>query len=198
MSTNWAGDAGTTNWVGTNLGKRIDLSYPLADQIDIMDIAVGLGNQCRFTGQIRHHYSVAEHCIHVAALVPQEYKLAALLHDAQEAYIADLSTPMKAEVGRVYRDVEDRIVRALDEAFGMNGMLIDLPKCIKDADRIMLLTERDYLVEKRIHWGEEFESTVRHPSFTPLFIDNPAAARSAYLAEFDRLRGKVTAGMEHA
>lgn len=182
----WSGE-GTTNWVGTNLGKRIDLSYPLAEQIDIMDIAVGLGNQCRFTGQIRHHYSVAEHCIHVASLVPDKYKLAALLHDAQEAYIADLSTPMKAEVGRVYRDVEDRIVRALDEAFDMGGMLIDLPACIKDADRIMLLTERDALVEQRIWWGEAFESTVRHPAFMPMHLDDPAGARVSYLAEFDRL-----------
>lgn len=183
---NWQGDVGT-NWVGTNLGKRIDLTYPLAEQIDIMDIAAGLGNQCRFTGQIRHHYSVAEHCIHVAALVPDKYKLAALLHDAQEAYISDLSTPMKREVGRGYSDVEKRIVRALDDAFGMDGMLIELPDCIKDADRIMLLTERDHLVEKRIWWGEAFESTVRHPSFTPKHLDNPAGARAAYLAEFDRL-----------
>lgn len=175
---NWQGNTGT-NWVGTFNGRRIDLSYPDPDQINLHDIAQGLGNQCRFTGQVRDFYSVAEHCIHCAELVPEEYRLAALLHDAQEAYIADMSTPMKAEIGGAYREVEDRIVRALDERFSMDGLLINLPDCVKLADRTMLMTERDALFDHFADWGPGFEDAPRHPGFTHLYY-NPAKARRAY------------------
>jgi 5'-deoxynucleotidase YfbR-like HD superfamily hydrolase len=176
----WNGDS--TNWLGTYSGRRMDLSNPCPTQVDLSDIARALGNQCRYTGHVRHHYSVAEHCLHVADLVPPEHRLAALLHDAQEAYIADMSTPMKAEVGRAYRDIEDRIVYALDVAFSMDGQLIHLAPSIRDADRRMLMTERDHLIERYDDWGPMFESTPRYEEFVPRFLDNPAAARDAYYA----------------
>lgn len=175
---NWQGIA-ASNWVGTFNGRRIDLQNPDPKQITLRDIAQGLGNQCRFTGQVRDFYSVAEHCIHVAELVPAEHKLAALLHDAQEAFIADMSTPMKAEIGAGYREIEDRIVRALDERFSMNGSLISLPQCVKDADRIMLMTERDALFDHYEDWGPGFEDADRAFGFKHLYY-NPAKARAAY------------------
>lgn len=185
MEKNWQGN-NATNWVGTYLGNRIDLTYPDPRQISIIDIAQALGNQCRFTGQVAEFYSVAEHCMHCSDLVPDEYKLAALLHDAQEAFIADLSTPMKAEVGRAYRDVEDRIVHALDHRFDMRGQLIELPQCVKDADRSMLMTERDALFGKYEDWGPDFEGAPRHTGFRHLY-PNPKHARTAYLERFNEL-----------
>lgn len=185
-ATNWQGAVGS-NWVGTLNGRRIDLTRPHPREIDVRDIAAALGNQCRFTGQLKHHYSVAEHCIHVSQIVPPEMALAGLLHDAQEAYIADLSTPMKAEVGRVYRDVEDRIVAALDEFFDMRGQLVKLPDEIKHADRVMLMTERDALFHMHDDWGPLFEATPRLPHWQPLYPDNPGAARNAYLARLTEL-----------
>ena len=180
----WNGEA--TNWIGTFSGRRMDLSNPDPAQVDLADIARALGNQCRYTGHVRHHYSVAEHCLHVADLVPDEYKLAALLHDAQEAYITDLSTPVKAEVGGRYRDIEDRIVAALDKAFSMNGQLIQLAPIIKWADRVMLMTERDTLIDSYEDWGPDFESVPRHADFMPRYLDNPQAAREAYYAAVER------------
>lgn len=179
-ATTW--DGSSSNWVGTLSGRRMDLVRPDPAQISLDDIAHALGNQCRYTGHVRHHYSVAEHCIHVADLVPPHLRLAALLHDAQEAYIADMSTPMKAEIGQGYRDIEDRIVRALDAHFGMDGQLIRLPEEVKTADRMMLMTERDALIDAYEHWGEHFESTPRHTGFMARYLDNPAGAREAYKA----------------
>jgi 5'-deoxynucleotidase YfbR-like HD superfamily hydrolase len=176
----WNGEA--TNWVGTYSGRRMDLANPDPAQVNLADIARALGNQCRYTGHLRFHYSVAEHCLHVADLVDEEDRLAALLHDAQEAYITDLSTPVKAEVGGAYRDIEKRIVVALDEAFKMEGRLIQLAPSIVRADRIMLMTERDSLIERFEDWGPDFENTPRHLGFMPRYLDNPAMARDAYYA----------------
>lgn len=184
--------AQTSNWVGTFSGKRIDLRNPDPRQISLFDIAQALGNQCRFTGQVRDFYSVAEHCIHAAELVPPEFRLAALLHDAQEAYIADLSTPMKAEVGPSYREIENRIVIALDERFSMNGQLIELPECVKVADRRMLMTERDALFDNYEDWGPGFEEVERHPGFKHTYY-NPAKARKAY---WDAVTIELLARME--
>ncbi len=70
------------SWLGTNSGKKVDLLHPDPSQICLEDIAHGLSNLCRFNGQINRFFSVAEHSMYVAALVPNRYKLQAILHDA--------------------------------------------------------------------------------------------------------------------
>ena len=82
--------------VSTSLGHRFD---PVARQIDVIaleDIAHGLAYQCRFNGQTKTFYSVAQHCLMVADLVSDELRAAALLHDAAEAYLGDMVKPLKA------------------------------------------------------------------------------------------------------
>lgn len=140
-------------WLGTNSGKRIDLLNPQVDQISLADIATGLNNIPRFMGQTKFHYSVLNHSMAVASLVPPEYRLAALLHDAAEAYIGDVPTPLKDMLGDRYRDVERRIARAIGEYFKCPHDLADLPQSVKDADRIMLVTEHYLLQDKPAEWG---------------------------------------------
>jgi len=79
----------TCSFIQTYSGKRIDFENPDPDQIDIVDIAHGLSNLCRFSGQSKYFYSVAQHSFYVS-LVCKENKLQALLHDATEAYMADV------------------------------------------------------------------------------------------------------------
>lgn len=72
-------------------GKRIDLLNPDMSQIDIEDIAHHLALINRFTGATAVPYSVAQHSCLVAEVVGFE----GLMHDAHEAYIQDISTPVK-------------------------------------------------------------------------------------------------------
>lgn len=126
------------NWILTHTGKRLDLFEPDADMIDPRDIAHSLAHLCRFNGYTREFYSVAQHSCLVADLVPTEHKLAALLHDATEAYLGDMTRPLK-EWMPYYRGFEDVIWGRVCERFGLE---IDLPASVLQADLIALATER--------------------------------------------------------
>ena len=175
---------GWDGWVGTNSGKAIGLNHVALDQINIEDIARGLSNQCRFTGQINEWYSVAEHCMWVADILPPRLRLCGLMHDAAEAYITDLSSPIKRMIGQPYRQIEECIALAIGDKFGLSDRLVVLPQAVKDADRIMLMTERDALQKvPRNDWGDDYENSVRIPDFWVRY-PTPKEAYDAYLQRF--------------
>lgn len=164
-------------WLGTNSGKVIDLDTPSWEQINTDDIATGLSHVCRFNGQVKEFYSVAEHCIHVAELVPKEFRLQALLHDASEAYICDVPTPLKQMLGDAYYDVEKRVQHAIGKLYNID--LINLHAVVKQADRIMLVTEHTYLQKVPADWGIEYQGMIQYPNFKPLHL-NPRALAQLY------------------
>lgn len=173
-----------SNWLGTNGGRQIDLLNPDPDQIHIEDIAIGLANVCRFGGQLHTWYSVAEHCIHVADLLPPEEQLAGLLHDAAEAYICDIPTPLKRELGFVYTDIENRVAAAIGTKFGVE--LVTLSPAVMQADRMMVVSERDAFQTKPQDWGPAYETSLRYPRLCRRF-GLPMDAQEAYLKRFDHL-----------
>lgn len=70
--------------------------------IDINDIAHALAMKCRFNGHCKTFYSVAQHSVRCAdyakTLVSDprsQFAFAALLHDAHEAYTADIPRPVQ-------------------------------------------------------------------------------------------------------
>lgn len=130
-------------------GYYFDLSDPKNNRFDIQPIAHSLSNLCRFTGHTKKFYSVAQHSYNVAMLVPDEYKLSALMHDAAEAYIGDVSAPLKSILPD-YRRVEEQIRSAI---YGWLDLPIELPECVIEADMIMLATERrDLMGEQDEQW----------------------------------------------
>jgi len=122
----------------TMTGQSFDLYAPQADQIDPRDISHALAHLCRFNGHCRDFYSVAQHSCIVADLVPEEHKLAALLHDATEAYVGDMVRPLK-ELMHAYQDVEKSIWERICTRFGLEA---DLPDEVHHADLVALATER--------------------------------------------------------
>lgn len=147
-----------TPFIETFLGERFQPLAPVPSSIFVEDIAHALSNQCRFAGHTRVHYSVAEHSVRVSWLVEEwgadeAVQLWALMHDASEAYLVDLPTPLKqSEFGQAYRQAEAELMNVICERFGMAP---PEPEIVKAADLTMLATEaRDLMPHKPAHWGE--------------------------------------------
>jgi hypothetical protein len=84
----------------TYTGRIVDPLCPQPDDIDIKDIAHSLSLQCRYNGHCKVFYSVAQHSVYVASLLPANkprLQLKGLLHDASEAFIGDITRPVKME-----------------------------------------------------------------------------------------------------
>lgn len=85
-------------------GHKMICTAPQSRDVRITDIAHSLALQNRFLGHTKHPYSVAQHslnCLLAARTFYSEYNednewcLQVLLHDAAEAYIGDIVTPVK-------------------------------------------------------------------------------------------------------
>ena len=85
----------TENSIRTFTGKVFDLKILDPESICIEDIAHALAKTTRFGGHLKEFYSVAQHSVLMAQLVPSELKVEALLHDASEAYLGDMPSPFK-------------------------------------------------------------------------------------------------------
>lgn len=95
----------------THSHKMFDPLNPDPTQIDIADIAHALSMLCRANGHFRSFYSVCQHSINCmkeayARGYSQRIQLACLLHDASEAYISDITRPVKKELPR-YVEIEE-------------------------------------------------------------------------------------------
>lgn len=170
-------------YVSTHLGHRF---YPLAPRIDdvaIEDIAHGLAFQCRFNGQTQYFYSVAQHSLMVASLVPRRLALAALLHDAAEAYLGDMVKPLKGLFPDFSR-IEGEVMAIIGARFGVADFG---DRQIKRADLIALATEkRDLMPRSSEPW-----CTLDGVAPLPTRIEAlpPQQAKEKFLREFERLAG---------
>lgn len=159
---------------------------PRLEDIRIEDIAHSLSFQCRFNGHTKQFYSIADHSIRVALILPHYLQLSGLLHDAAEAYWGDMIRPIKlnSELGAAYTPHEQYTQSLIEMKFGL-----EYPSShpqIKDADCRMLVTEkRDLLLHfPNSKWElEDSFSPLSHP-IVPL---PPSVAKDRFLALFSAL-----------
>jgi len=138
-------------YIVTASGTQFDLLNPNPDDIRVEDIASGLSKLCRFTGQCNDFYSVAQHCVLGARELERPHRLAFLLHDASEAYLADISKPLK-ELLPDYRAIEDRLQAIICEKFSVE---YPFSQEVKELDLTLGSTEiRDLSNHGPGPWGE--------------------------------------------
>lgn len=132
-------------WMQTYTGKAFYLLDPKPSEIDLMDIAHGLSMLCRYNGQVKKFYSVAEHSVLLSLSTPR-HPAEALMHDASEAYLGDMIRPLKRAASMVpYRNAEDRVMRAIWQCFDL-GERYELPNEVLANDARILVDERDQLM----------------------------------------------------
>ena len=124
-------------------GQYFPYESPETYDFNIEEIAHSLARLCRFTGHVNTNgiYSVAQHSVLVSEIVPDELKLAALMHDAAEAYIGDVNSPLKQLLPE-YKKIEKKVEKAIFNYFGLQW-----PKhpTIKQADlRLLAAEHRDF------------------------------------------------------
>lgn len=109
-------------------------------------LAHALGNLGRYTGHSTVFYSVAEHLVKASYLVPEHLAYEALMHDAHEAIVNDLSKPVKMYIGGSYDELEDRTEVEIRRMYGLTDHIHPL---VKHADILMALIEADTIMPSR-------------------------------------------------
>lgn len=141
------------SWMLTHTGAAVELEWMAPDTLSILDVAHHVAQINRFSGAALRPYSVAEHSLLVAEIAERELGLrdptallAALLHDAHEAYVGDMSTPLKLVIGQAWTRTEARAAFAVRRRFGVDAAHALHFAHIHRADRMALATERAQLM----------------------------------------------------
>lgn len=140
---------GDSSWIQTYTGGLFWVLDPHPDDVRIEDIAHALAMKCRYGGHCKQFYSVAQHSYLLAdqlaksGITDNRVLLTGLLHDAAEAYTADIPRPVKQLIPE-FKEVEVRVERVIAEKF---NLIYPFPQGIKLFDTRMLETERRDLME---------------------------------------------------
>ncbi len=162
-------------------GAWFDFCAPTECAFTIEDIAHGLSNICRYSGQCSSFYSVAEHSLLVSQ-VAEGFEFEALLHDAAEAFLGDITRPLKQmlpEYRRIEREVENAILQRFD-------VPMPLPPEVKQADlRVLAAEQRQIMPRGTDGWvrGQKVlpaDVVVQHLA--------PDEAKRVFLARFEALK----------
>lgn len=143
------------SYIETYTGRRFNPVEPDPMQIVIQDIAHSLAHKCRYTGHTSEFYSVAQHCVIVSNIVPIEFAMEGLLHDAAEAYLPDVAYPIKHNFP-ILMSVEDKLHAVIAERFGIT---YPYPEAVTDIDRRITIDEaKAFMTSKGDWWGHDMDN----------------------------------------
>ncbi|MCC6672146.1 MAG: hypothetical protein IT458_13880 [Planctomycetes bacterium] len=142
----------------TASGRELDLEAVDTTDIVLADIAAALSRICRFGGHVAMYHSVAAHSVQVSELVEasldhldngrrRQGAALALLHDASEAYLGDITRPLKRlPIMAGYRDLEAALTMQIWTRFGLaeagQDSVLRMAVTVAD-DRLCRVEQRD-------------------------------------------------------
>lgn len=134
-------------------------------KIDIIDIAHSLSNTCRFGGHCDYFYSVAQHSINCYKKVLNDglndISMYALLHDAAEAYMCDVPTPLKKLIPE-YKKIEDLVSSAIFTKYCGKDIDDNTHNIIKKIDNEVFELEYEVLMNKGINTKDYLNFDLRN------------------------------------
>lgn len=170
----------------TYTGKEIDPVNPQINQIDISDIAHALSMICRANGHFKHFYSVGQHSINCcleakARGYSEKVQLACLLHDAAEAYIADLIRPVKEQFAK-YTVCEEKLKTIIFKKYGITHLNQKEQDQIKSVDDDVLFHE--FMNINNIQFNEDIPRLYADLDFSEIGYD---MVEKSFLIHFTQL-----------
>lgn len=174
------------DYITTYSGHQFSPLAPDMEAIDLKDIAHALARIGRANGHFSEFYSVGQHCLDCAreALArgcSARQALLCLLHDASEAYMSDITSPVKKHL-RQYIAVEDRLLDMIYEKYVPGGIRPREQRVVKEIDNTMLYHEFVNLK------GEKLSEEEPELHITPCFAFTSFwAVEKQYLDLFDEL-----------
>lgn len=164
----------TPNCIRTFSGLYVNVFEPTPEMICIEDIAHALSHQCRFGGHLPMFYSVAEHSVLCSVASKKENQFAALMHDASEAYLLDIPSPIKSGL-KNYKELETGLMNVIAKKFGFEW---PMNKEVVEIDKMMLEAEWEHIMLKQLNHS---------------FINchRSGLAKTIFLQHFERLRAVI-------
>lgn len=139
------------NYLRTWRGNDVHFAAPRIETIDIRDIAHHLSMIPRFNAGTEMPYFVSQHSVLVSTILagkkaPPWLQMLGLLHDAHEAYVGDITSPMRREIWRrVGRDIISEITAPIDAAIFARFRLAPISQAASNdvmaADRTAFIAE---------------------------------------------------------
>jgi len=180
------------SWIQTFTRKKFSYDAIASNDICIEDIAHALSMQCRFNGHVSQFYSVAQHSVHVSQALSSlghssATRLAGLLHDAHEAYLGDIPTPLKkmmfAQFDALQKQIDSLILQYVGLAEHASSIQWDV---IHRTDTSMLVTEASQLLKQPLvdNWISEYGA----PLSWRIVPWAPAVAENEFMFLFNELR----------
>ena len=135
--------------IETFSGVLFDLMNPKPTDVRLVDIAHALAATNRFGGHTKIPYSVAQHSVLCSKNC--EFPEWALMHDASEAYVGDVTRPLKQMLGVLYKEIEMNILHAIGTHFRLPSYE-EYADSVKEVDNSLLVTEKRDLMPDNEWW----------------------------------------------
>ena len=153
----------TPGCIRTNSGIYVNILDPKPEQFAIEDIAHSLSRIQRWGGHTNFEWSVAQHSIECCLIARNTDRFAALMHDAAEAYLGDMLSPIK-KGDTHYQMLEHKFLYYLSQKFSFQYPFTEE---IHIVDKIMLEWEWKNLMLGEINPNADKERVKR--KFLELF-----------------------------